>query len=1004
MGPNEFVTKWAANMRSEQAASKEHFVDLCALLVVPTPNSDPTGATYAFEKGVVKSTGTGGWADVWKKGCFGWEYKSRGGDLDKAHDQLLRYGGALENPPLLVTSDMDRIIVRTNFNGMVSERVPLALDQMRDPTVRNRLRACWLDPGKWTPGTTRAALTELAAAEFAGLAQRLRTRGHDPQVVAHFVNRMVFCLFADNVGLLPDGVLGGLLAFAARSPMTFQAAASELFAAMRAKGGRIGYVPVQWFNGGLFDDDVTLPLEVADIAALTKASALNWSEIDPSIFGTLFERGLDPDKRSQLGAHYTDRGKIELLVNAVVVDPLLEEWSLAKARVSDAMNARALLALAAKSESEADALVIAGSQAVTKASTKARENLRKAAERRRRKMAALMSEAQVAYQEFVDRLRSFRVLDPACGSGNFLYVSLIALKDLELRIDVEAEAIGLAPLLPAIGPEAVLGIEINRYAAELARVSDWIGHIQWARRNGYPLPSDPVLQSLDTIDCRDAVLGDDGAAAGWPEVNCIVGNPPFLGDKEMGGRLGQAYVQRLRRAYAGRVPGGADFVCYWFEQGRGALASGRAERVGLVATNSIRDGANRRVVSRIREGGVIYDAWSNEEWTLDGAAVRVSLICFTRSVAGLPRLNGREVDQIYANLRAGIADLTLARPLPQNERKAFSGITKKGAFNIPGDLARSWLLEPANPNGRSNSEVLSPWMNGEALTDRSSDMWIINFGEKSLQEAVYFNSPFAHVEASVKPVRSVSAAASERREWWKLARRAPAMFDALRGLGRFIITPEVSKHRIFAWCPVGIVPDKNLVVVARDDDTTLGILQSRFHTEWSLRVGSSLEDRPRYTSTTTFRTFPFPVGMTPDIPANNFATDAAATRIAVAARELVDQRERWLNPPEWTVSMPEVVAGYPDRQVANDSSTAQLLRARTMTNLYNLRGTAKGAWLDNLHAVLDAAVAEAYGWGGDINDEDAMEMLLTLNLDRSEPTHIVVEMASDEFATASGTA
>ncbi len=187
MTPEQFITKWQANTRNEAAASKEHFLNLCELLVVPSPNSDATGATYAFEKGVTKAAGGGGWADVWKRGCFGWEYKSRGADLNKAHDQLLRYAGALENPPLLVSSDMDRIVVRTNWTNVVSETSEFRLDDLRDAAVRQRLAAMWMEPDRWRPGTTRQALTEKAAAEFAGLANRLRARGHDPQAVAHFV-------------------------------------------------------------------------------------------------------------------------------------------------------------------------------------------------------------------------------------------------------------------------------------------------------------------------------------------------------------------------------------------------------------------------------------------------------------------------------------------------------------------------------------------------------------------------------------------------------------------------------------------------------------------------------------------------------------------------------------------------------------------------------------------------------------------------------------------------
>ena len=340
MTPDRFITAWQANTRNEAAGAKPHFLDLCALLEVPPPHSDPTGTTYAFEKGVTKAAGGVGWADVWKRGCFGWEYKARGGDLERAHDQLLRYAGALENPPLLITSDMARIIVRTNWTNAVSERREFDLETLRDPEARAWLRACWTDPERWRPAVTRQALTEQAAGDFAELARRLRGRGHAAQTVAHFVNRLVFCLFADDVALLPERLLPDMLSFAAKAPARFADAAAELFRAMRDRGGRVGFQPVPWFNGGLFDDDTALPLLAEDIALLSRVAALDWADVDPSIFGTLFERGLDPDKRSQLGAHYTDRDKINLLVDAVILRPLQAEWAAARQLMTEAMEAR----------------------------------------------------------------------------------------------------------------------------------------------------------------------------------------------------------------------------------------------------------------------------------------------------------------------------------------------------------------------------------------------------------------------------------------------------------------------------------------------------------------------------------------------------------------------------------------------------------------------------------------------------------------------------------------
>jgi hypothetical protein len=327
-------------------------------------------------------------------------------------------------------------------------------------------------------------------------------------------------------------------------------------------------------------------------------------------------------------------------------------------------------------------------------------------------------EMREAYQRFLDRLRSFRVLDPACGSGNFLYVSLHALKDLELRASVEAEALGLPREFHQVGPEVVHGIEINPYAAELARVSVWVGHIQWARRNGLPLPANPVLRPLDTIECRDAVLAVDGTPAPWPKADAIVGNPPFLGSNSMIGTLGEVYTKRLREAYIDRLPGSADLVCYWFERAREELVAGRASYVALVATQSIRKGASRKAIERIQRDGTIFEAWSDEPWTVDGADVRVSLVAFARSYPGPVRLDGVTVPAIHADLSAGAADITTARRLRENAGRCFQGPVKVGPFDVPGTVAREWLSAPLNPNSRPNADVVRPLANAIDIVRR----------------------------------------------------------------------------------------------------------------------------------------------------------------------------------------------------------------------------------------------------------------------------------------------
>ena len=949
MNLTAFVAKWQANTRNERAAAQEHFLDMCALLGEPTPNTDPTGAAYAFEKGATKASGGDGWADVWRRGRFAWEYKGKHKDLDAAHRQLLQYAGALENPPLLVTCDIERIVIRTNWTNTVSGRHEVRLDELADPRRLALLKAVFSDPERLRPGKTRAALTADAAARFAELAGRLRARGHDAQVVAHFVNRLVFCLFADDVDLLPPGLFERLLDAARRAPARFEGYARRLFAAMAQRGGEVDFTPVAWFNGGLFDDDGALPLEAADIALVQGAAALDWAEVDPSILGTLFERGLDPDKRSQLGAHYTAREMIELLIDPVVRRPLLVEW----AKVRDGITA---------------AMAVAADPA---ASIKVRRSA--------------PGRATALFRGFLDRLHAFRVLDPACGSGNFLYLALLALKDLEHQAMVEAEALGLQREFPQVGPEAVLGLEVNPYAAELARVSVWIGHIQWARRHGYPAPSDPVLRTLDNIATRDALLATDDAGgtvrAHWPAADAIVGNPPFLGGKRLRTVLGDAYCARLFAAYAGQVPAEADLVCYWFARAQAAIAAGTVARAGLVATNSIRGGANRRVLDPLAQAGAITDAWGDEPWTLDGAAVRVSLVCWGRDRAASSTLDGAAVPAIHADLTAGAADLTMARKLAENTGVAFQGSKKVGPFEVSGEVARRWLLEPSNPNGRPNTDVLRPSWIGIDVARRSRDIWIVDFTGLTQSQAAFYVSPYAYVVQHVKPMRDTNARDTRRISWWLHGDAQPRMRAATKSLERYIVTPEVSKHRIFAWAPQPVLPDCKLMVVARDDDVTFGILQSQLHEVWALAVGSwhGVGNDPRYTPSTTFETFPFPPGLTPNRPAACYAADPHAQAIAAAAQVLVAARDHWLNPPDAVTSTPEVVPGYPDRLLPRGAGTAAALRTRTLTALYNTRGTPAGAWLDGLHCMLNDAVAAAYGWPPNLPDADTLGRLLALN-------------------------
>ena len=954
MTPSEFIAKWRASELKERSASQEHFIDLCRLLGEPTPaEADPTGEQYCFERGARKDTGGDGWADVWKRHHFAWEYKGKHADLDAAFNQLRQYVLALENPPLLIVSDMVQFRIRTNWTNSVSETHEFVLDDLADAVVRDKLKWAMSDPERLRPGESIQALTERAAGTFALLAQSLREHGHEPQVVAHFVNRLVFCMFAEDVGLLPDNMFTRMLEQARKRPQDFAALARDLFGAM-STGGRIGFEEVAWFNGGLFSDDTALPLDKAEIETTLKAAMLEWSEIDPSILGTLFERGLDPDKRSQLGAHYTDRDKIMRIIEPVIVCPWLAEWETTKAEIAAMLDR----ADAAKS---------------------------RAAETRQR------GKAERLLRTFLERLGGFTVLDPACGSGNFLYLALHALKNLEHRVQLEAEAMGFQRGFPSVGPANVKGIEINAYAAELARVSVWIGEIQWMRRNGFSESRDPILKPLETIECRDAILTPEGEEPEWPNADVVIGNPPFLGAWRLNAHLGENYVSRMSSVYAGRVSGATDLVCYWFEKAGQQIASGKAKRAGLVATNSIRGGANRKTLQAATAGRPIFEAWSDEPWVIDGAAVRVSLICFGASDdprISSARLDGQSADEIYTDLtarRAGVGvDLTAVQRIDKNRGVAFRGDEKGGAFDVDGEQAREWLRLPANPNGRTNADVLMPWVNGMDLTRRPAGKWIIDFRwTMSEGDAALYEEPFRWVRDHVRQIYMDTPRGQRskprRQHWWRHARPYPEMRQALDTLSRYIGTPRVAKYRLFVWLDARVCPDSAMIAIARDDDTTFGILHSRFHEVWALRLGTWLGkgNDPRYTPTTTFETFPFPDGLSPDIPAADYADDPRAIAIAEAARRLVDLRDRWLNPPEWVEWVDEPVPSYPKRPVPRDEAAAKELKKRTLTNLYNTRPQ----WLVDAHANLDAAVAAAYGWSDDISEDDALREMLAMNLE-----------------------
>ncbi|MBN2560805.1 MAG: transposase, partial [Phycisphaerae bacterium] len=477
--PAQFVAKWSRTELTERAASQEHFIDLCRLLGQPTPaEQDATGAEYAFEKGVLTTgaaskgaQGDHGFADVWWRGKFAWEYKRKGKyrDLTEAYRQLCQYREALENPPLLIVSDIARTEIHTNFTGTAKQVHTIELEALAEPASLDLLRRVFTDAGSFKPTVTPERITEEIAQRFSHIAQSLRNRGHDPQVAAHFLMKCMFCLFAEDVGLLPPDLFKTVLTRWHSEPEKLTNVLNGLFDAMRM-GGAFGAEPIQRFNGGLFDESPALDLNTDEIGVLILAAKQDWSSVEPAIFGTLFERSLDPSARAQIGAHYTSREDIMLVVKPVIMAPLRREWEQVKAEVDKQLERRR-----------------GGKTKATQA--KADKAIEK------------------TFHGFIHRLASIRILDPACGSGNFLYVAIQQLLDLEKEVITYAARPEISlGLIPQVRPAQLHGIEINPYAAELAQVVIWIGYLQWMRDNGFIAPRDPILEPIQTIECRDAIL------------------------------------------------------------------------------------------------------------------------------------------------------------------------------------------------------------------------------------------------------------------------------------------------------------------------------------------------------------------------------------------------------------------------------------------------------------------------------------------------------------------
>ena len=945
---DDFLETWLPAEAREAADAQTHFNQLCAMLGVDAPHEDMRDDSYVFEKQVERADGSRGKADVWKRGCFGWEYKSAGKNLNDAYQQLLGYREGLGNPPLLVVSDMQRFEIHTNFTNTDARLISFNLYDLRDNRahITHILRDLFLEPENLHPDRYARFVTETAAAQFAEVADALRNEGNEASRVARFLNRLIFCFFAESVGLTSD------ITDPSARPVRFALQTltqhhelgvgilPDLFDAMaRQERHFFGPHRIRWFNGGLFDTSApteTFPLTGDLATTLLESAVLDWSQIDPSIMGVLFERGLDPKRRTQFGAHYTDEKNIMRVVEPVLLRPLRAEFEQLKRRCGEPQDQPAVGEPPAAYNGSLDL-----------------------------EEAPRGDSPTALIRAFHKRLAQLRVLDPACGSGNFLYVALRELKNFEQDvIEWAAQTFEVRSLRRSTGPHNLLGIDSDPFAVDLTRVSLWIGELQWAYHRGLRQPTEPILGRIDQIECRDAILAESESGepvpAEWPNADYIIGNPPFLGAKRVLEELGREYADRLRTAYDNALNARADFCVYWHELARRQIERGASQAAGLLATNSIVGPYSRPVLERISESGRIFFAYSDENWVNDGAAVRISIVGQSGPDEPAFSLDDEPVSHINPNLTSGLY-VVGAPQLAENDDIAFQGDIRNGPFDIPREEAERMLAQPLNVNGRPNDDVIFPFVNAHDLAQRPRGRYIIDFGAgMERRAAAYYEEPYEHVKRLVLPERERSSNERLRTQWWLHESWRPGMRAAIGALDRYIATPITSKHRFYVWLAPNVIPDATVVAIARSDDYTFGVLHSRIHESWALAQASRLAtgNNYRYVHTQCFNTFPFPWPLnTPDVDLNQSQRVCRDT-IAEVARALHTERARWLTP---------------------DDINGALLQDRTMTELYNRRFD----WLADIRHDLDAAVAAAYGWPADIANDDILAGLLELNRERA---------------------
>ncbi len=1040
---DDFIERWAKSGGSERANFQQFAIELTQLLGVPAPKpatADAQSDDYRFERPVTfihTGVQSRGFIDLYRSGAFVMEAKqgiaepaqadpdaqpSRLPDLApkqrqghgtrgtrrwddtmlRARNQADGYARAVARsdgwPPFLIIVDVGHVIeLYADFSGQGQgytqypdgTRYRIALNDLRDPKTLDRLRTIWTDPHSLDPSKISATVTREVADRLAALGRSFD--GQDPQEVARFLMRCLFTMFAEDVRLIPENSFKALLQNLRGHPEHAAPALKALWETMNTGGfSPVLMTDLKRFNGGLFKDANALPLNEVQLSLLIDAASKDWKEVEPAIFGTLLERALSLKDRHKLGAHYTPRAYVERLVNPTVIEPLRADW----------------LGV------QGSAMILAGQ--------------------------GKLDEARAEVQAFHRRLCDIRVLDPACGSGNFLYVALELMKRLEgevtaLLADLGEDQVALSLEGHTVDPHQFLGIELNPWAAAVAELVLWIGYLQWHfRTHGQASPAEPVLRDFRNIENRDAVLDWEGRKerrddqgqlvtrwdgestilhnvtgervpdplarvqvwdyskprpAKWPDVDFIVGNPPFIGNKRMRDALGDGYTEALRKAYP-KIPESADFVMFWWDKAAIAVraynpAKGKgARRFGLITTNSLRQTFNRRVLelhlADKKTPLYLTFAIPDHPWVDagDGAAVRIAmtvaeagrgsglLLTVTAEEKRAIEADGRSVqlaDQrglIFADLRTG-ADIAGSKPLKANLGLAHQGVIPVGeGFRVSARQARELYSDAVA------ARVLRPYLNGKQFIDAAKPDYIVDFLGLSEQEALRrYPALYQLILDAVKPQRDNVNRQGHREKWWIFGEPRIKMRPALDSVARYVATCRTAKHRVFAFLESRILPDAKLVAISLDDGWQLAALSSKFHVDWAKASGGWLGvgNDSNYNHAQCFNLFPFPI-----------PTDPQKARL----RELGEQLDAHRKAQQ---------AAHPKLTLTAMYNVLEKLRAGE-----RIEGRDKETYdqglvgiLRDIHDKIDAEVAAAYGWPVDLTDDEILHRLVDLNRERA---------------------